>query len=148
MQTGKLNPINPLVSWLIAIPLTLLGCWFYIASPLIGGGVHLDPMPGAGMLIAATALLPMIGGYWLIRSEKGERVLATLINIAFSLGALSLVYGVARWCFETIYKVQSSEWGHSRPGELLFRISYGILSVASFAVFNSWVRKINISSGQ
>ncbi len=135
-----------LFRWLFALPLTLLGCWSYIASPLIGSGVHLEPMPGAGMLIARAALVAMIGGYWLIRSEKGAGILANIIDVVLVLGALSLVYGVARWGFETIYRVQSSEWGHSRPGELLFRLSYGTLSVVGLAVFNYWVRKANISS--
>ncbi len=88
----------------------------------------------------------MLGGYWLIRSEKGAGTLANIIDAVLVLGALSLVYGVARWGYETIYRVQSSEWGHSRPGEVLFRVSYGTLSVAGFAVFNYWVRKANISS--
>lgn len=135
-----------LLRWLFAIPLTLLGCWFYIVSPLIGGGMHLDPMPGVGMLIAGAALMTTIGGYWLIRSEKGERVLATLINLVLALGVLSLVYGVAQRGYEAIYRVQSSEWGHSRPGEVLFRVSYGFLSVAGFAVFNYWVRRVDVST--
>jgi hypothetical protein len=112
--------------------------------------MHLDPMPGWGMLIAGSALMTMTGGYWLIRSEKEERILAFLINVALVLGAVSLVYGVARWGYETIYRVQSSEWGHSRPGELLFRVSYGTLSAVSLVIFNVWVRKSNtitIASG-
>ncbi len=138
--------MNTLLRWLFSIPLILVGCWFYFATQLIGGGLHLDPMPGIGMLIAGAALVVMIGGYWLIRSEKEAWILANIIDVVLVLGALSLVYGVVRWGFETIYRVQSSEWGHSRPGELLFRLSYGTLSVVGLAVFNYWVRKADISS--
>jgi hypothetical protein len=98
------------------------------------------------MLIAGAALVTAVGGYWLIRSEKGERILAALINVALSLGVLSLVYGIALWGYEAIYQVQSSDWGHPRPGELLFRMSYGSLSVAGFALFNYWVRRASIST--
>jgi len=138
--------MNTLLRWLLAIPLTLSGCWFYFATQLIGGGLHLDPMPGMGMLFAGAGLVVIFGGYWLIRSEKEAWILANIIDVVFVLGSLSLVYGVARWGFETIYRVQGSEWGHSRPGEVLFRVSYGTLSVAGFAVFNYWVCKPNISS--
>jgi len=124
----------------------LLGCWFYIATPLIGSGVHLDPMPGWGMLFAGAALVMAVGGYWLIRSEKKARIAATIISVVIGLGALSMVYGLVLWGFETIYRVQSSEWGHSRPGEVLFRVSYGALSVAGLAAFQYWVRKANVSS--
>ncbi len=147
MQNGATkSPMNTLLRWLFATPLTLFGCWFYIATPLIGSGVHLNPMPGMGMLFAGAALLVTIGGYWLIRSEKKAGILANIINVVLVIGAVSLVYGAARWGYETIYRVQGSEWGHSRPGELLFRVSYGTLSVVGFAVFNYWVRKANISS--
>ena len=105
--------------------------------------MHLDPMPGWGMLIAGAALISTIGGYWLIRSEKGERILATLINVVLVWGAVSLLYGVVRWGYEAIYRVQSSEWGHSRPGELFFRVSYGTLSAVSFVIFNQWIRRSN-----
>ncbi len=98
------------------------------------------------MLFAGAGLVVIFGGYWLIRSEKEAWILANIIDVVFVLGSLSLVYGVARWGFETIYRVQGSEWGHSRPGEVLFRVSYGTLSVAGFAVFNYWVCKPNISS--
>jgi hypothetical protein len=138
--------MNTLLRWLLAIPLTLSGCWFYFGSQLIGGGLHLDPMPGVGMLFAGAALVVVIGGYWLVRSEKEAWILANIIDVVLVLGALSLVYGVVRWGFETIYRVQSSEWGHSRPGEVLFRVSYGTLSVVGLAVFNYWVRKADISS--
>ncbi len=138
--------MNTLLRCLFATPLTLFGCLFYFATPLVGSGLHFDPMPGMGMLFAGGALVVMLGGYWLIRSEKGAGTLANIIDAVLVLGALSLVYGVARWGYETIYRVQSSEWGHSRPGEVLFRVSYGTLSVAGFAVFNYWVRKANISS--
>ena len=103
--------------------------------------MHLDPMPGMGMLIAGLALVTMLVGYWPIRSEKEERIPAFLISIVLVLGALSLLYGLAKWGFETIYRVQSSEGGHSRPGELIFRVSYGLLSVFSFKIFHTWVRK-------
>jgi len=147
MQNGAAkSSMNILLRWLFAIPLTIFGCWFYVATPLIGSGVHLDPMPGMGMLFAGAGLVVMFGGYWLIRSEKKVCILANIIDVVLVLGALSLVYGVARWGYETIYRVQSSEWGHSRPGEVLFRVSYGTLSVAGFAVFNYWVRKANVST--
>jgi hypothetical protein len=140
------SAMNTLLRWLLAIPLILIGCWFYFGSQLIGGGLHLDPMPGVGMLFAGAALVVVIGGYWLIRSEKEAWILANIIDVVLVLGALSLVYGVGRWGFETIYRVQSSEWGHSRPGEVLFRVSYGTLSVVGLAVFNYWVRRANIKS--
>jgi hypothetical protein len=138
------SAMNTLLRWLLAIPLTLCECWFYFGSQLIGAGLHLDPMPGLGMLFAGAALVVVIGGYWLVRSEKEAWILANIIDVVLVLGALSLVYGVFKWGFETIYRVQGSEWGHSRPGELLFRVSYGALSVAGLAVFNYWVRKANI----
>jgi hypothetical protein len=120
-----------------------LGCWFYIAAPLIGSGVHLDPMPMMGILVSAIALLAAFSGYHLVRSQKGERVLAVIINIPLVIGAVSLAYGVAQWGFETVYRVQSSEWGHSRPGEVLFRVAYGGLSIVGLAVFNYRVRNAN-----
>jgi len=130
-----------LFRWLLAIPLTLLGCWFYFASSLIGAGMHLDPMPGTGMLIAGGGLVTSVGGYWLIHAEKGENILAGLISVVLGLGALSLLYGIALWGYETVYKVQDSQWGHSRPGEVLFRVSYGCFSVAGLAIFNYWIRR-------
>jgi len=139
------SPMNTLLRILFATPLTLFGCLLYLATPMIGSGVHLDPMPGMGILFAVAALVIMLGGYWLIRSEKGAGTLANIIDAVLVLGALSLVYGVARWGYETIYRVQSSEWSHSQPGEVLFRVSYGTLSVAGFGVFNYWVRRANLS---
>jgi len=147
MQNGETkSPMNTLLRWLFAIPLILVGCWFYFATQLIGGGLHLDPVPGMGMLFAGAALVVMIGGYWLIRSEKEAWILANIIDVILVLGALSVVYGVGRWGYEMILRVQSSEWSHSRPGEVLFRMSYGTLSLAGFAVFKYCVRKSNISS--
>jgi hypothetical protein len=147
MQNGATKSrMNTLLRILFATPLTLFGCLFYLVTPLIGSGVHLDPMPGMGMLFAGVAIVVMLGGYWPIRSEKGADILANIIDVILVLGALSLVYGVALWGYETIYRVQSSELGHSRPGEVLFRVSYGTLSVAGFAVFHYWVRKASISS--
>jgi hypothetical protein len=124
---------------MLAIPLTLVGCWLYVASGLVGEGVHLGPMPGWGMLFATGALLIMIGGYFLIRAEKPEYILAAIINIVLGLGGLSLLYGGLVWVYETIHHAQSSQ----PPGELLFRVSYGALSVVSFVIFNVWVRKSN-----
>jgi hypothetical protein len=147
MQDGATKSrMNTLMRILLVTPLTLLGCLFYFAAPMIGSGVHLEPMPGMGMLLAGTALVFMLGGYWLVRSEKGADILANIIDAILVLGALSLVYGVVLWGYETIHRVQSSEWGHSRPGEVLFRVSYGTFSVAGFAVFHYWVRKASISS--
>jgi hypothetical protein len=130
--------VKTLLRWVIAILLTLAGCYFYFASTLIGGGVHLGPMPGWGMLIAGAALVPMIGGYFLIRAEKPEYILAAVINVVLGLGGLSLLYGGGLWVYETIRRVQIFE-----PGELSFRVGYGTLSAVSFAIFNLWVRKSN-----
>jgi len=149
MQSGVTKSrMNTLLRILLVTFLTLFGCLLYVATPMIGSGVHLDPMPGMGMLLAGAALVVMLGGYWLIRSEKGADILANIMDAILVLGALSLVYGIVLWGYETIYRVQSSEWGHSRPGEVLFRVSYGTLSVAGFAVFHYWVRKANTSSDQ
>jgi hypothetical protein len=137
--------VNTLLRRLVATPLTLLGCLFYVVAPMIGSGVHLDPMPGMGMLLAGAALIVMFGGYWAIRLENGANVLANIIDVILVLGALSLIYGVIRWGFETKYQVNSSEWGHSRPGEVLFRIAYGTLSIAGFLLFNYRVRRAIIT---
>jgi hypothetical protein len=130
--------VKTLLRWVFAIPLTLAGCWFYFASTLIGGGVHLDPMLGWGMLIAGAALVLMIGGYFLIRAEKPEYILAAIINVVLGIGGLSLLYGGAVWLYQAIRRVQISE-----PGELPFRVAYGSLSAVSFVIFNLWVRKSN-----
>jgi hypothetical protein len=103
--------------------------------------MHLDPMPGWGILIAAAALVPMIGGYFLIRAEQPEYILAAIINIVLGMGGLSLLYGGGVWIYESIRPVQISE-----PGELLFQISYGALSAVSFVIFNLWVRKSNTNT--
>ncbi len=78
--------MKTLVRSMITIPLTLAGCWLYFASALVGEGVHLDPMPGWGMLIAGAALVLMLGGYFPIRTEKPERILAAIINAVLGLG--------------------------------------------------------------
>ena len=133
-----------ILRWLLAVIVTLAGCWIYLASPLIGSGVHLDPQPGAGILLAGAALVVAIAGYCLICSENNARIIAIIINIALCIGALSLAYGLVLWFFEAVYHVKTSEWGHSRPGEVLFRVGYGMLSVVGLAVFNRRViRKEN-----
>lgn len=122
--------------WLLAIPVIFVGCWAYVASPLIGSGVHLDPQPGTGILIAAVGLVVAIAGFCLIRSENSARVVAIIINVVLCFGVISLAYGLILWGFEAVCHVSTSEWGHSRPGEVLFRVGYGTLSVAVLAVFN------------
>lgn len=139
-RQGEFPTKSPFL-WLIATPLAAVGSFTYIASPLIGSGVHLDPEPGAGMLIAGAGLAIAFGGYSIIHSERKASILATVINFALIWGSLALVGGITRWGFEMVYKVQDSEESHSRPGELLFIVSYGILSVAALAAFNYWIRK-------
>ena len=133
--------LNAMVRWVVAIPLTLFGGFVYLASPLLGAGVHLDPMPGEGALAAGASLVIAFCGYWLVRREKKADVVAIINNIVLTLGTLSLLGGLLRWVFQRMYQVQSSEVGHSRPGELLFLITYGIISVGALAVFNLVVRE-------
>ena len=87
------------------------------------------------MLFAGAALVVMIAGYWLIRSQKNASILAAIIDIVLLLGAVSLIYGVAEWGYGL---------GTFTTGEVLFRLSYGTLSVAGFAIFHYWVRAANI----
>jgi hypothetical protein len=134
--------------WVLATPLIIFGCFLFMACPLIGSGVHLDPSPGLGMFFAGSGLAIAIGGYWLIRSELKTNILATVINIVLIIGSASLIYGLIGWGFEKLYQVQSSEEGHLRPGELLFRISYGMLSVAGLGMFNRVIRKSSVSATQ
>jgi hypothetical protein len=138
VELEGLVSVKTLLRWLIAIPLILAGCWFYFVSGLIGGGMHLDPSPGWGMLIAGAALVAMIGGYFLIRTEKPEYILAAIINIALGMGALELLYGGGVWIYEVFRPVQIAE-----PGQLPFWIGYGALSAMSFVGFNLWIRKSN-----
>ena len=143
MELEGLVSVKTLLRWLIAIPLILAGCWFYFVSGLIGGGMHLDPSAGWGVLIAGAALVSMIGGYLLIRTEKPEYILAAIINIALGIGALKLLYGGGVWIYEVFRRVQIAE-----PGQLPFWIGYGTLSAMSFVGFNLWIRKSNTITAQ
>ena len=134
--------------WLLAAPLIIFGCFLFIAGPLIGSGVHLDPSPGLGMFFAGSGLSIAFGGYRLIRSDGKTNILSTVINTILVIGSASLVYGLIGWGFDKLYQVQSSEEGHLRPGELLFRISYGMLSVAGLGIFNRWILKSRVSATQ
>src|ERR1700688_3290227 len=95
--------------WLIATPLIIFGCFLFVACPLIGSGVHLDPSPGLGMFFAVSGLGIAIGGYWLIRSERKANIPAMVINIVLIIGSVSLVFSLIAWGFEKLYQVQSSE---------------------------------------
>jgi drug/metabolite transporter (DMT)-like permease len=121
--------------------LTLIGCWFYVVSNLVGGGMHLDSKPGFGMLVAVLAILLMLGAYLLIRSQNGHRVVSALINVTLSLGVTSLIYGIILWVFELLDRAQRSGLEFLRPGEIAFRLGYGALSLVAFILFNYYIRK-------
>jgi hypothetical protein len=144
MQDGTKSAMLNLLRWLIATALVLFGSFLYLGSALVGSAIHLEPNPEVGMLLAGLALVFAIGGYWLIRGEKRAGTLATIINVVLIYGAISLVYALLLWGYETIYRVQPSEWGHSRPGDVIFRVSYGFLSLTGLALFNRWVQKTNV----
>jgi hypothetical protein len=144
MQAGAAeSPLYMPLRWFVALSLTLLGSLIYATASLIGIGVHLGPEPGMGMLFAGMALVSAIGGYCAVRSEKKASSLAAIINLVLILAALQLVLGIAQWGYETINRVPSSQSGLSEPGEVLFRVGYGSLSVVGLIVFNKWVRQTN-----
>ena len=126
---------------MFAIPLTLFGGWFYFGSQLIGSGVHVDPMPGWGMLMAGAALFVMFFGYSLVRHEKEARVLAGVIVVVLFLGMLSLVYALLISAFRMMHRMEPPGPGNSELQGMLFLIAYGLFSVGGIAVFNNWVRK-------
>jgi hypothetical protein len=101
-------------------------------------------MPGTGMLVAGAALLGIMGEYVTVRSEKKSNILATIIELVLGFGAISLLIGVIQWGYETFYSVRNPEAGHSEPCGVLFRVSYGCLSVAAFVAFNKWIRKATL----
>lgn len=138
--------MNSVLKWILATAFVSAGCVLYLASTVIGFGVHLAPNPGLGMLFAGLALVVAIGGYWPIRREKKASVLATILNVVLIWGTASLVYVLVLSGYETMYRVQISEWSHSQPGEIAFRTSYGVLSLTGLVVFNYWIRKINLRS--
>ena len=88
MQDGTKSAMLTLLRWLIATALVLFGSFLYIGSALVGSGVHLEPNPGVGMLLAGLALVFAIGGYWLIRGEKRAGTLAAIINVVLIYGAI------------------------------------------------------------
>ena len=86
--------MNSVLKWILATAFVSAGCLVYVGSILVGGGVHLPPNPGLGMLFAGLALVVGLAEYWPIRREKKASVLATILNVALIYGTMSLVYVV------------------------------------------------------
>jgi len=120
----------------IATPIVLIAAFVYLASGMVGTGVHQDPKPLIGIAIAAGALLLGLAGYGLA-TGKGKSACRTILNVALIIGAFCLLSGVLTTVLERIYHVRPDEAGAASPAETHFVMLLGCLSVLGLIALNS-----------
>jgi hypothetical protein len=128
-----------LLRYLVGVPVALFSNFLYLGSPEVGEWGS-APRPVLGLLFAGFILLLMFCAYALLEGLKGQRVLKWVMAIVLFLGAFHLLGGLLLLFFVLSGDVSPDEGMFHRSALIVWRISYGTLSIAGLLALDRWPR--------